>query len=118
MTPKLHMQSSSEHLPVSVGRVPKIFQKIKEKVLAVLVARDDSYPETIIDKRDEFVSEEIFVTKGVLHKAHIHNERRNTVFREWDEVPRAKEIISVGDLHGSKRAFELNLQKSGVIDKN
>lgn len=45
-------------------------------------------------------------------------ERRNTEFREWHEVPRAKEIISVGDLHGSRRAFELNLQKSGAINKN
>jgi peptidoglycan hydrolase-like protein with peptidoglycan-binding domain len=42
--------------------------------------------------------------------------RRNTEYREWNEVPRAKEIISVGDLHGSRRAFELNLQKAGAVN--
>lgn len=42
--------------------------------------------------------------------------RRNTSFKEWNEVPRAREVISVWDLHGSRRAFELNLKHSGVID--
>lgn len=55
-------------------------------------------------------------TKQTLSDVSVYNERRNTEFQEWDEVPRAKEIISVGDLHGSKRAFELNLQKAEVID--
>lgn len=49
------MQSRKEHLPVSVKGIPKILRKIreyKEKALAVLVApdKDNSYPETIIDR--------------------------------------------------------------------
>jgi hypothetical protein len=39
--------------------------------------------------------------------------RYNTTYiGEWNEVPRKKEVISVGDLHGSMRAFEGNLRNS------
>jgi hypothetical protein len=45
-------------------------------------------------------------------ESNNNTPRRNTTAREWSEVPRAREVLSVGDLHGSMRAFEQNLQRA------